>query len=1107
MSRMSMVYCGECSTRQPVDWQPGDSCIACSVPVRKDVRCGWCAELTPDGQFCRHCGNSLQDDALFGVARILKSLGVNQFELSASIEALPAPKVDLYQQAFNRHYRIVERVLIDARRQLPYLQLPPRNAQAAIEKALLEQIPFDDKVLDKQSRYLADTPPNQLIGPAALELSPLTIEVANIAWARRNWSWSQDAVAKLLARMKFQLLEAPDWLAQEYGLLFNHPPLMTALLFMLPASGYGPSPFERDPALYDAFRARLRPLLSQRQSSGDAAVAWQACQQFFAQADDGHSDAVRYQVEMQLDDPRPERALAAAIASGQPQRVAYIARGSDRIAYYALDWVARLCPEFLKDVFAQGDITLRQFQKIQSGLSWAVHKEPPPYKMVLAQALYRGLSGSDLYTDAASVAEIGNDQELARLRDKAISYAGQYFSWTQRDVEQMLAHCSRLGRPDLARRLLRGMSDACGIGIDPVRRYVFQNIVQGAEQDLKASVDQIVSLMMSNHYPDDDLLAALFQTLVQYYAEGKETLTSGDSLGNLLRRLLCAPQSCSMVTLRFLIQVVTGTCPGQAPAMARDYAKMCLRKNVMSSRTKYHWRGELVGLDDTEALVASCFDGDWEDFIKRFCAAQHESRSARDFRATLLNIDSVALGNFLATHPLSAERMVQAMRYAWFQGWDDECKRLAKIQDQNGVLVLLRQLVSQPWDEVTFPTVMLCWRAVESDPVATADALKGISDWMRQHPELGGKERIFHSEGKTLLRLLLSRTLPQELVENWVIAWQEGYAIAADLDEICGECFRLDRRYREKEGPIWRVNGEVKPLILTDLVNTALTSIAAFVELWERTLASGRETSLNHLLLVLLTEGLDALMSGLDATEGEGADYGDRLFNALLSFLQLWEAGDDRADYPWRRNWDEIFSTLNVLRPYVSDDFAWWQAIQGLEAYPELQCQLEHEEPPQQLLEQEEAEHDRELDAERPIPLAELPAFIAGFTGSHEENRLYLSALKQWQKYPCNDPSILNLVLAREAHFKALVDADFDFGLEFLQALYDILLTQDSPVEENRSAYRAMVVSMFPRLVKDNLMEEHYRKAIQHIAQPRTDFPYPPDHFQLLKACEMMMTG
>ena len=149
--------CERCEALQPTDWSPGDLCVQCGEAVRHEVRCSWCATWTPVAKFCRTCGAEVVDELLYGVARMLKHAGVDQFTIPAKLASLDPDQRDNFSRIYQRQAVVVARHV----EQLLFVQrhLRQQHWAAALEDELVAQLPWPDDELQRNS-----TVPVELVG-------------------------------------------------------------------------------------------------------------------------------------------------------------------------------------------------------------------------------------------------------------------------------------------------------------------------------------------------------------------------------------------------------------------------------------------------------------------------------------------------------------------------------------------------------------------------------------------------------------------------------------------------------------------------------------------------------------------------------------------------------------------------------------------------------------------------------------------------------------------------------------------------------------------------------------------------------------------------------
>src|SRR5258708_3020295 len=143
------TICEVCSHPQPPDWKPGDLCIDCGQPVRREVRCFWCARWTPAGKYCRRCGAAVLEESLYGAARMLREAGTDRFTIPKLIVELDPEQIDNFTRIYQRHAATMHRHVDHVRFLEGFLQ--QRHWSQALEDELIAQLPWPDEQLEKFS--------------------------------------------------------------------------------------------------------------------------------------------------------------------------------------------------------------------------------------------------------------------------------------------------------------------------------------------------------------------------------------------------------------------------------------------------------------------------------------------------------------------------------------------------------------------------------------------------------------------------------------------------------------------------------------------------------------------------------------------------------------------------------------------------------------------------------------------------------------------------------------------------------------------------------------------------------------------------------------------
>ena len=147
---MDAVICHHCEGQQSPGWQPGQLCQHCGHEVRPETRCAWCCRWTPEGKFCRECGFELLPDHLFGAARMLKGVGVDQLQLAQRTQALEAEQLQDYGARYSQQYAVVIQRVEEVRFLQEHLLL--QHYAASLETHLIKQLPLDADQLKRWSQ-------------------------------------------------------------------------------------------------------------------------------------------------------------------------------------------------------------------------------------------------------------------------------------------------------------------------------------------------------------------------------------------------------------------------------------------------------------------------------------------------------------------------------------------------------------------------------------------------------------------------------------------------------------------------------------------------------------------------------------------------------------------------------------------------------------------------------------------------------------------------------------------------------------------------------------------------------------------------------------------
>lgn len=158
---MEILFCEHCNARQPIDWKAGDLCTGCGKLPRSEVRCGWCAKMTPEGGFCRHCGFELTDPLFYGATRMLKAEGVDKFGLNERLNTLSDAHKNHFENMYNQQLAVMNQHIDDVIFCEEFLL---GNYHNQFAQAFLEMLPLAPEELEgyRQERPFFDSDQERL---------------------------------------------------------------------------------------------------------------------------------------------------------------------------------------------------------------------------------------------------------------------------------------------------------------------------------------------------------------------------------------------------------------------------------------------------------------------------------------------------------------------------------------------------------------------------------------------------------------------------------------------------------------------------------------------------------------------------------------------------------------------------------------------------------------------------------------------------------------------------------------------------------------------------------------------------------------------------------
>lgn len=746
-----VIYCGQCDAKQPNDWKAGNSCTTCGGMVREEVRCTWCVKPTPKAKFCKHCGSEVQSDKYFGAARILKSLGVSQMDLTSQLMELSEQKLVQYQNQYNWHFTIVQKAVEDMQRLEKMVVIQGQEKFSKVENELLDKIPFDADLLEKGEKYKVQYIEDDLefLKQHAHSISSVNIELAKAAFLR--WLPLQHMGSALLtSQLIFEkIVSEKSFHREEFALLLGHINVFNPEFDWTPFRK-SQSLLKEGKSFIEVFVAVLEPLLDITYLQPYAAVALvNVLRQLNIT---GHIGYQRYEflAGEALDSHDLSLRLSAAFLFDDEDAIAIIARQDSAVGVEAVKWLLKhdsrkiagmvtgnsltttqflTIGQWLKDLNTDYDKVFahwqqrrfrlqekhreRRFQSFNGGSiddhqarldeetrEWASLEEQKPQSPTSPQALEElSRYALNMIIDQRKFKDaVEEDADGIPLYLRILHFAVTYGIFTQEDLDAIISNSKTYDRRDAVGVLLSSPPQS-ELDYSSAQDYYFL----GSEEYKKYN-DGFLHLkswkapLEAGHYPSSRALekALRFVNLHQYVVSVKDE-TNRDILLDVLGLLLKIPNEVSHITARFII---IQTLDIRNYLLAEWYADAAIRYGFCC-RSIYYVSGasEPRKFEIGDTFIADFFEGSWEKFIHTYSRlAPVSSGSAHGPIRLVTNwIDHnpAALAQQLHQNPEWALQTIDALKEALLIQGD---QGILNIRTDEGRYPLIEALGLKKWD-------------------------------------------------------------------------------------------------------------------------------------------------------------------------------------------------------------------------------------------------------------------------------------------------------------------------------------------------------------------------------------------------------------------------
>ncbi|GAA5023619.1 hypothetical protein GCM10011506_06610 [Marivirga lumbricoides] len=552
----AVIYCESCDAQQPNDWKSGDLCHQCGGTVREEVRCAWCAQNTPKGKFCKHCGNEVQSDRNFGPARILKSLGVDQLALTQKLSELEDSKREQYRNQFNQHYAFIELARQDLQRLENHVVIKGQEKFTALENELLPEIPFDKAYLDRCKAYAKlDAAQNEMdfLSRRKSFTSEVNKALAKIAYVRQVPFPTALDKSTASQYIRNGLTQEASLFKQESLLFFSH------INSFLPVFDWQTikdtaevlKPEGKDFISYCIELAN--PLLKINYIRPYAALAVaHLLQQLEAKR---HPEFERFKLvaEEALSHDDNTLRLAAAILFEQADRVLTVTHQDSPVSAIAIAWLIDHAPHKLPKIVRNNKLSAHQLDVLEEEIQKHPLVLPEALKAPFEQLAQYALN--NLLEAEGFRASANHNASGKAFYYRIIAFAGQFGKITQEQLDKLVQNSQSSGYFDAAEAILSYVS-ANNLDLQKVNALWFDRPKEFEIYETGfAFLEKALAMVQNGNYPSEQSLSKILMFLKLHFSK----ISISDSVNrtlmlNFFNEIAFAQHPVSYTFAKFLIR-------------------------------------------------------------------------------------------------------------------------------------------------------------------------------------------------------------------------------------------------------------------------------------------------------------------------------------------------------------------------------------------------------------------------------------------------------------------------------------------------------------------------------------------------------------------------
>jgi len=907
----SVIYCENCDAQQPNDWKSGDLCGQCGGAVREELRCAWCAKTTPKGKFCKHCGNEVQEDKNFGPARILKSLGVDQLQLTQKLSELQSIKLEQYRNQYNQHYAFVELARQDLRRIEEMLVIRGQEKFTALDDELIPNIPFAEAYLEKCQAYAKQDAPQHNADFLAKRHhfhSEVNRTFAELAYYRlypfpEDLDWEQAALT-----IKNSIASPNILYSQEALLFFSH---INSFL--------APIPWEVMQEAAQELTIGEKTFIEHCLDTTDKLLERSYLRPYVAVAITHLLQACDFKAEPKynrygqlakeaLDHQDAYLRLAAGLLFEEGEVIKKIARRDDELTAPAIEWLIANKPELLPDIITNKRLTERQLNVLEEESDKHTFFLPPqldkPYEQLATYALTPLLEPDGFrQTDT-------QNKEGQPLYYRLIAFAGKHGSVSQQELDMLVLHSQTSQKQDAAEAILSHVSQT-DLDLSHVIDLWYDQPSQLLDyQSGFDFINKALPMLKAGNYPSEKALLKLLAFCKLHFR--RMSLSNDGNRGIALEffdELAFAFHPVSYTFSKFWMRELFDI----VNYMVAEWLLM-ITVDRAYLRRKYIVDGDeqARNFELTDTFIQDFFEGSWDKFIahyKHVIAFNSFTKPECHFSHLIEHWMEPVKEDFaqrLLDEPQYARDLLEAQKDALILGYDG----ILNIQNSEGEFPFIKALGAKSrWD--TGDVILYSLRHQDVHYIQPEDCLSLFHEWLLRDNCRNYYSPVFNDRANSFFTFSSnSKQLPFGMIITWL---KMSAASSAELDKVkfFNDRFTCLNAYAADE-PMMKVlkNGEEFKLTGQSVIEGVFSGFAEFYEYIIQNFNFG----LNHPTNIFVLHALQDV--GKDIVNYIDEDTDEKALLHALFYLAMHRENSDYTKEFWLKG---VLNVMLNLAPVAED--------------------------------------------------------------------------------------------------------------------------------------------------------------------------------------------